>query len=362
VTETGIWLATGAVAGLVGGLWLLARGMGAWQRAGRLADTATSPIRSIAVGEVRLSGRAEPAELLLSAPVTSRAAIYYRARIRPAGEDGGDDPATLTEERAVGFRLRDATGSVRVFAGCATWDVPTRLSESDDVFGGPPPGVQLRDGPAIQAASPDRDQLVAQLLRVRPFAGGLTGRERFLSGGRRPRLSYDEARVEPGDVVTIVGTAMPFEELPDPSGADLGLDLGAGGSLAALDDPEIAADLAAARAAGTLETSAEEAWGNAAIPGFGIGRPSRPPELEPDAVAPAVADRETAEGFARTIDIGPREVVVAPAPDRPLLISLGEPAVAIGRSQGRFLLGLGGAVLAIGSAVALAAVLSGAIP
>lgn len=67
--------------------------------------------------------------------------------------------------------------------------------------------------------------------------------------------------------------------------------------------------------------------GNAAIPGFGIGRPVRPPELDPGAAPP-------------------------------LLISLGAPAAAVNREEERFVVGLLGAVLAIGSAVILAVTLS----
>ena len=38
-----------------------------------------------------------------------------------------------------------------------------------------------------------------------------------------------------------------------------------------IDDPEVAADLAEARAEGTLVDDPAAAWGNAAIPGFGSG-------------------------------------------------------------------------------------------
>ena len=106
-------------------------------------------------------------------------------------------------------------------------------------------------------------------------------------GGRR---SYREDRLEPGDEVTVIGRALPFGDLIDPDGADLGLD-GAGSRPG--DDPEIAADLEAARAGGTLLTDPEDAWGNAAIPGFGIGRPTRPPELDPAANAIPVAAQTT---------------------------------------------------------------------
>ena len=62
-------------------------------------------------------------------------------------------------------------------------------------------------------------------------------------------------------------------------------------------DPEIAADFDAARAAGTLASSPEDAWGNASIPGFGIGEPVRAPHLDPEALPELVVDHETAERF-----------------------------------------------------------------
>ena len=94
------------------------------------------------------------------------------------------------------------------------------------------------------SAEVDRAVAAADLLRVRapsewsPLAG---------VGDADGRRSYRETRLEPGDAVTIVGRAVPFSELADPAGADIG-----DGSADSLDDPEVAADLAAARAAGTL--------------------------------------------------------------------------------------------------------------
>jgi hypothetical protein len=145
---------------------------------------------------------------------------------------------------------------------------------------------------------------------------------------------------------------MPFGQLDDPTGADAF-------DVALADDPEIAADLAAAREAGQLETDPAEAWGNAAIPGFGIGRPVSPPELDPDATVPVLADTETATRFERTFTIAPDALVLAAATEAPLLISLGSPAAAAGRHRESFLIGLLGAVVAIGSAMALAIILGG---
>jgi hypothetical protein len=152
-----------------------------------------------------------------------------------------------------------------------------------------------------------------------------------------------------------VGTALPFGLLEDPDGADR-LDR-FGDPLAALDDPVLAQEIAAARAAGTLLTP-EEAWGNAAIEGFGIGRPVRAPELDPGVAAPVLASAGEAAHFERTFDLEPDLLVLAAGPDAPLAIGPGTPADAVAREQGRFLLGLLGAVIAIGSAILGAIALS----
>jgi len=61
----------------------------------------------------------------------------------------------------------------------------------------------------------------------------------------------------------------------------------------------------------------------------------------------------------RRFTIAPHTLVLASAPDVPLLIAHGLPGVAAGRNQDVFVIGLLGAVLAIGSAIGLALVLSG---
>jgi hypothetical protein len=350
MSDVSTLLLAGSIVGIVGGLLLLARGFAGYRQAGRVADTATSPIGTLAVGEVRVTGRVEPGALTLTSPIQGQTCVYYRAHIR---EPGSQTRITVLEdERAVGFRVGDETGAIRVFPRGATWDVPTRFKDSDGWSGDAPAGLSLRPGSAIQPASENQDELVARLLTVRPPL------ERFVAGVGAGRRDYEESRVELGDTVTVVGTALPFDQLPDPGGADASDGAASGGPLAAADDPEIAADLAAARAAGTLETDPHEAWGNAAIPGFGIGMPVRAPELKPGAIPPGLADAQTAERFQRAFEIAHGELVLALGPDRPLLISLGAPASVVIRGQDRFLVGLLGAVLAIASAIALALVLA----
>ncbi|MGZ8528096.1 MAG: hypothetical protein ACXWWR_04815 [Candidatus Limnocylindrales bacterium] len=352
--------------GIAFGLALLAKGMAGQRRAARIGDTATSTISAIAVGEVRISGVVEPAELSLTSPLQSRDCIYYRARVSESS--GRSERTILDEERAVGFRVRDASGDVRVFPRSAQWLVPAAFDASTGLLGDEPVGLRPRLGGAIQPGAPDRDAQVAALLTVHAPSDDPGSVEGLLDGqagsglglGFGGQREYQEARIEPGDLVTIVGMVQPFDQLPDPAGADAatgdGLD-----ATGAIGDPEVAADLAEARAAGLLESDPAEAWGNAAIPGFGIGRPVRAPELDLAASPLPAATVAEADQFERTFDIKPETLIVAASPEVGLLVSLGAPGAVVAREEDRFLVGLLGAILAIVSAVALASSLSGGV-
>ncbi|MEK6720849.1 MAG: hypothetical protein AABZ33_09290 [Chloroflexota bacterium] len=359
-----------SVAGVAVGLLLLWRGFTGYRTAARIGGTSTSRIASIAAGEVRISGTVEAAEVALVSPLQSATSVYYRARI--SAGSGTDNSTAFDEERAVGFAVRDGTGAIRVFPRGARWDVPWRFDASDDWTGSRPDGLALRDGPAYTAARPDREARIAALLTVRiardpadpeGSIGGATG---FLGAsvglclgtqGERPRR-YTEARIEPGDSVTILGRAIPFGTLGDPAHADLA----EGGGLDEQVEAEISADIAEARAAGLLAPDAETAWGNAAIPGFGIGRPAREPAIDPRADAAPLAGVVEAEAAERTFTIPPEALVVVASSEVPLLIAAGAPGAAGERQQTRFLVGLLGAALAIGSAVVLALGLGATLP
>lgn len=341
-----------SLAGIGVGLVLLWRGFGGYRAAARIGDTSTSRIATLAAGEVRITGRIERAEVTLVSPLQGRDCVWYRARVRATGRNEHD---LFADERGVGFRVRDASGSIRVFPRGARIDAPDRFEEHTGPLGEAPPGLALRSGGSLAQAVDDRDAAIAALLTVRvpePDAAlsGLAGGS-LEEGGRH----YEEARLEEEDVVTIVGIALPFGHLEDPSGADR-LDR-YGDPLTGLDDPEVAASIAEARATGTLLTP-EEAWGNAAIPGFGIGRPVREPELDHGVAEPVLATPEEAARIEQVFDLEPDLLVIAAAPDSPLLVATGTPGEAVAREEGRFLVGLLGAVLAIGSAVAGALLLA----
>ncbi|MEI7743623.1 MAG: hypothetical protein WCK58_07725 [Chloroflexota bacterium] len=342
------------VAGVAGGLVALWRGLVRYRSATLVAGLSTSRIATLAAGEVRVTGTVEVAEVLLRSPLQDRECVWYRSKVEVSGRNGG---TTFHEERGIGFRLRDATGTIRVFPRGARLDVPDRFDERTGLLGDLPVGLAPRQVASVANEPPlDHDAAVAALLTVHPPlpAEDLPGLGD--SFGERGSRRFIEARLEPGDVVTIVGAARPFGQLEDPAAADA-LD-GSLDPLGALEDPAIAADIEAARAAGTL-TTPEEAWGNAAIPGFGIGRPVREPELDPAAQRPVLASAAEAAAIETTFDLEPDLLVLASAPDAPLLVAWGAPAEVTARDRGAFLVGLLGAALAIVSALAGAALLSG---
>jgi hypothetical protein len=344
-----------SLAGFAGGLGMLARGLGASRTSARIADTAGSRISSVAVGEARVTGVVEPAELLLTSPLQSAACVYYRATVDEERQDASS--TVFREERAVGFRIRDDSGTLRVFPRGARWAIPDRFHDDTSLFGEGPAGLDIRVGPALNAGAMSRDAAVERLLTVRDPRAGDPQLAALLGPGHR---RYREARLEPGDVVTMVGFVEPFDQLPDPTAAD---DASFADGLAGdpLADPAIAADLAEARANGELAATPDDAWGNAAIPGFGIGQPTRAPHLDQGATPLPLADAATAERIERTFTIKPGDLILAATEDVPLLITLGAPAQAAAREEDRFVIGLLGAVLAIASAVALAAVVGGFI-
>ena len=101
-----------AALGIVAGLVLLYRGLQGYRSQIRVSDTSTSAIGSMAAGEVRVSGHIEPAEMTLISLLQSVACVYYRSTVGDAGERRARDRGYV-DERSIGFRVRDATGTLR---------------------------------------------------------------------------------------------------------------------------------------------------------------------------------------------------------------------------------------------------------
>ena len=121
---------------------------------------------------------------------------------------------------------------------------------------------------------------------------------------------------------------------------------------------EIASDIAEARAAGLLVGSPTEAWGNAAIPGFGIGRPTELPDVDPEATPPEVVEPAAEPGPVDRYLIGDDELVIARGRG-PLAIYAGSPAEAEAHHDSSFVLGVVGAVMSVLSIVAIGILLTG---
>jgi hypothetical protein len=204
-----------------------------------------------------------------------------------------------------------------------------------------------------------RQAAIDALLTVRPPArltepvgpgvgSGLVGAGSGTTSGRR----YHEARLEPGQTVTVIGQALPWADVVAQSEA---------ASRTNAVDRDIAQDIAAARDAGVLAGSPEEAWGNAAIPGFGIGRPTEPPELDPDARTPQLAEPAAYEDSMESYTIPADSLVLAKAPGGSMAVYLGEPAVATRQHDLAFLLGIVGGIVAVASALGMGALLTGSL-
>jgi len=345
-------LAAGAIVGLGAGGWLLVRGLVAWRAIEAVEDIGTSSVSSLAAGEARLAGTIQPLALTLRSPLQSMECLYYRSRVRQ--DEGRNERRTIfAAERAVGFTLTDGSGTIKVLPRGATWRVPLVWQENSSILGDDPVGLDIGAGGTMDSALTPAQQAEALLTVHAPDPGAdkallggggglLGGPVGGLMGGRR---YYEEARLAAGDTVTIVGTALPYRDVADPATADrYDPDL-------ALADPEIAADLAAAQASGHLETDPARAWGNAAIPGFGIGQPTRAPVLDPQAHPEAVvADAPAASAAASALfEIPDDALVMAATPGSPLTVYAGTPEAATTTATGGMLqagLGVGVMILA----------------
>ena len=274
------------LAGLIGGIALFARGLVAYRRDRLISSVATSSLDGIAAGEVRVSGVVEAIDQHLISPLQSKPCVWYRARVEETGKNGR---VLLDEEKTQEFRIKNETGDIRVVPRGARWELGLDFNEATGITGDEPPGLSRRTG-ASYAAALDRDPSIlseterevarqALLTVQRPVeataaegwsvAGGNGGMGVGIATSRGRR--YREARLEPGETVTIIGQALPWGDIKDVLHA---WDPSANVEMA------IAEDVARARELGILAASPEEAWGNAAIPGFGIGAPTAAPELD----------------------------------------------------------------------------------
>ena len=363
-TEFGPWTLFVA-AGLVGGIALFVRGLVAYRRDRLISSVATSSLDGIAAGEVRVSGVVEPIEQTLVSPLQSKPCVWYRSRIETTGDNSR---VIFDEERSQEFRLKNDTGEIRIVPRGARWEISVVYDERTSLTGGEPPGLHRRSGAAF-APNLERDtEAMTELQRQAAAQALLTvqrpdptsaldpddGVERFgiyfsNEGGKR----YREARLEPGETITVLGQAWPWGEVRETV-----LAWNPGSNV----ERDIAGDLAEARAQGLLVGSPEEAWGNAAIPGFGIGAPTVAPELDPQANELDVPDDpQVHEDALAKYVIPDEELVLSRGLRGGMAIYPGTPAEATQHHDTAFLVGIIGAVMAALCAFALGALLTGTL-
>ncbi len=352
-------------AGLIGGIVLFARGLMAYRRDRLISSVATSSLDGIAAGEVRVSGVVEPIDGTLISPLQSVPCVWYRARVETTGDNSR---VLLDEEQSREFRIRDETGDIRVVPRGARWEIRTVFDERTSWTGAEPAGLRRRAGAAFAATleqDPERmteleRQTAAQALLTvqRPATGTPSddwdqGGGSFLSAQRSQGRRYREARLEPGQTVTVLGQAWPWGEVQE-----VVLAWNPSDNV----ERDIAADLAVARQMGLLAGSPEEAWGNAAIPGFGIGAPTSMPELDPNARHPEVPDDPAVhEQALAKYDIPDEELVLSRGLRGGMAVYLGAPQKATQHHDEAFLLGVVGAVMAALCAFALGAIFTGTL-
>lgn len=347
-----------AVGGIVLGVVLFVRGLRAYRHDRSISSVATSSLDTLAAGEVRVSGVVEVADQALVSPLQSKPCVWYRARVRASD----DQRVPLEdEERSVHFRIADGRGSIRVVPDGARWEIEPSFDASTNLLGEDPPGLARRRGPGAMALVPDdpdtmtelqRQAAIDALLTVRQpepapdidVGGGLFGAKPRTAGRR-----YQESRLEPGETVTIVAQALPWSDVRARAQAAL-----SDRNL----DRAMAQDLERARASGELAATPEEAWGNAAIPGFGIGQPTRSPALDPGIAVPDVPDAAVHREALRRHAIPADELVLARGESGTFAVYKGAPVAAAQHHDAAFILGLVGVAMAAVSALMLGIMLS----
>jgi len=364
-SEFGPWTLF-AAAGLVGGIVLFVRGLQAYRRDRLISSVATSTLDGLAAGEVRVTGVVEPIDQTLISPLQSKPCVWYRSRIETTGDNSR---VLFDEEKSQEFRLRGENGEIRVVPRGARWEIGTAFDESTSLTGSDPPGLARRSGSAYAnwldrdvgtMSDLERDAAAQALLTVRRptretldddnlEGGGTWSAYLTKNSGRR----YREARLEPGQAITILGQAWPWGEV-----REVVLTWNPSSNV----ERDIAGDLSYAREMGMLVASPEEAWGNAAIPGFGIGAPTVEPELDPRADLPDVpGDPAVHDDALARYDIPDEELVLSRGLKGGLAIYAGTPAEATQHHDFAFLIGIAGAVMAALCAFALGAALTGTL-
>ncbi|MBI2345508.1 MAG: hypothetical protein HYV03_01165 [Deltaproteobacteria bacterium] len=134
----------GTVVGFFAGIAFFFNGFRTLKRKHLIENTPTSKVRSLAMGQVEVSGAAAPWKETLAAPFTEHACLYYSYTIEEYRRSGKSSRWVTVdkENRGVPFLLRDETGAVLVDPAWADVDIPEDYQEVSGMGNDPSTKVQ----------------------------------------------------------------------------------------------------------------------------------------------------------------------------------------------------------------------------
>ena len=308
--------------GIVAGIVLLVRGLGGYRSLIRVSDTSTSTITSMAAGEVRVSGVIEPAEMTLISLLQSVACVYYRSTVGEVGERSPADRG-YNEERSIGFLVRDATGSLRVFPRGARFDAPVRFKDETGTLGDEPAGLDIRRGGPTRAGR-GRPRRRCCRSAARPEAGGVVaaGRHRRRRQAVVPRDAAGAWRRR--DDRRARGSLSP--NCPTRPGPTSATDRRTA-STTRRSPPTWRRRERRVRS----PTTRRARGGTPPSPGSASDDLSPNPTIDPAANQLPLAGPDEAARTTRTFEIAPETLVLAASDEVPLLIAYGEPGAVVDR-------------------------------
>jgi hypothetical protein len=224
--EPEIWL----LAGCGFGVFTFFRGFRIYREYRVLEDTPEVPVRSVAMGLVRVHAKAAGEQQVLS-PITRTPSFFYKVVVEKweSGSKGGSWRHYATDADGVNFYLEDATGRVALDARGAEYDlIQTGRREIGGLgqlglrrlFGSrddEEARLAASLGAGGQGTLPTDDQLrayAAQARERRPAAGmgsaasvaAISTWSLSLSGGASGRFRFTESCIQPGHWYDVTGT------------------------------------------------------------------------------------------------------------------------------------------------------------
>jgi hypothetical protein len=165
-----------ALLGVGAGIYTFARGLSTYRLIRFINDTRTIPIRSVAMGLVRVRGQAGGEQTLLS-PIAHTACYIFKVIVEEWHTDlrgEGKWKQTALDIQSVPFELTDDSGRVRVDATGAEFDLPwgpPREVDSRAARASSESNTQAAGASAVNATATDTEllQYIAQAQARRPL-------------------------------------------------------------------------------------------------------------------------------------------------------------------------------------------------